>query len=594
MIPMDPIRLEFCLAHVTVDAFCGRRCGAQQVSYRAWPGRLALDKPAGLGAYCGAMSTPVRGSDGPHRGVGGGHRGDSPPRGAGIVYLVGAGPGDPSLITRRGAKILSRADVVVYDRLVNPVLLDLAPPACERIYAGKKHAAADPLTQSQIESVLVDRARAGKRVVRLKGGDPFVFGRGAEECRALVAADVPFEVVPGVTSATAVCAYAGIPLTARGVSSTVAMATGHEAAGKPDTDIDWAGLARAGTVVLFMAVKTADECARRLIAGGKNPATPAAAVYWGTTPSQRTVVTTLEELGDAVRGARLRPPALLVIGDVVAQYAGLNWYERRPLFSRRVLVTRRVEQSGSFVEALAELGAEAVCTPVTRLAAPADPLPLRRAIGRIRDYDWVVFTSANAVDRLFSELSAAGLDSRALGNAKVACVGPATARAVLARGIAADLSPARGNAKNVAAEVTAAAGVAIAGALILVPRAEAGLDDAVVALRAAGASVEAVAVYRTEPTPADSPEIAHGIDSLRRGAIDVCAFFAPSHVSALFDVLGADAAEVISGCAAVAAVGNTTARALAHRGLTADIIPATPGAESLARAIADHFDRQED
>jgi len=507
----------------------------------------------------------------------------------GVVYLVGAGPGDPALLTRRGAELLARADVVVYDGLVNAVLLDLAPPECERIYGGKKHApSGTPLTQQQISDLLVELAQAGKRVVRLKGGDPFVFGRGAEECEALAAAGVRFEVVPGVSAATAVTAYAGIPLTARHVASTVVFATGHEAAGKPDSAVDWQALARAGTVVLFMAWRTAADCAQQLIAAGKPADTPAAAIYWGTTAAQRTVTAPLSELADAIAAAKLKPPVLLVVGPAVALRDQLRWYETRPLFGVRALITRGVDRAGPFAHVLADLGAEPVALPVTRLddAGPEAAAAVTAAIDHIGDYNWIVLTSVNTVDRFFAALHGAELDARALGNARLACVGPATAAALADHGLRADIVPKRGDAVVVAEAVIAASGGDISAARVLVPRAVRGRDEAINGLRAAGAEVDVVHIYATVVSPADDPALAYGLDRLRKRDIGVICFFAPSQVGALFELVGDDAAELINACSIVADIGNTTKRALQKRGVTVHVVPSTPRIEVLASEIA--------
>jgi uroporphyrinogen III methyltransferase/synthase len=507
----------------------------------------------------------------------------------GTVYLVGAGPGDPALLTRRGADLLGVADVVVYDGLLSAVLLDLAPAAAERIYAGKKHTEiGPPLSQGEIIALLIDRARAGARVVRLKGGDPFVFGRGAEEACALAAAGVPFEIVPGVSAATAVNAYAGIPLTARGIASTVAFATGHEAAGKPST-VDWEGLARADTIVLFMALVTLDECAARLLAAGRDPGTPAAAIYWGTTAAQKTVVSTLGRLAADVRAVALRPPVLVTIGEVVRLREKLDWYERRPLFGARVLVTRPLEQARRFAQILAERGAEPVFAPVTRLLPPRDRTGIAGAIDRIDSYEWFVFTSANAVERFFAELGARELDARALGLARVACVGPVTAAALRERGVRADVVPAHGDAQAAADAVVEFAKGAIREARVLIPRAEHGRDEAVAALEAAGAVVEVAPVYRTETVAADDPSISLGLRRLRAGQIDVAAFFAPSQVRSLFEICGDETVALLTQCRLVLAIGGTTERTLAERAVRVDLVPSAPDATVLVDELCDVY-----
>jgi uroporphyrinogen III methyltransferase/synthase len=515
--------------------------------------------------------------------------------GSGIVYLVGAGPGDPGLITVRGAELLARADVVVYDGLVNTGLLDLVRPQAERVYAGKKHPRSGAaMTQDAINQLLVQRARLGQRVVRLKGGDPFVFGRGAEECLELATAGIPFEVVPGVTAAVAVTAYAGVPLTARHAASTVVFATGHEAAGKPESDVDWQALARAGTLVLFMALQTAEACARRLMEAGRAPTTPVMAVYWGTTAAQRTVVSTLGQLASDLARAQLKPPVLLVVGDVVTLRPQLDWFERRPLFGRRVVYTRGVVEGRAFAHALAELGAEAIPLPVVRISPPA-PEALARvqaAIAQLDEYDWLVLTSASTVERFFAELHAQGRDSRALGHLRVACVGPATARALATHGVFADLVPRHGNAAAVAEAIVSAAGPAIDAARVLLPQAEHGRPEATERLTAAGARVDVFPIYVTEAVPADEPSMQYGLERLGAGGVDALACFAPSQVRALAGLLGRDPLVELGTRGVVAAIGETTARALRDLGVPVALVPSSPGAEVMAAEIADLLARR--
>jgi uroporphyrinogen III methyltransferase/synthase len=505
------------------------------------------------------------------------------------VYLVGAGPGDPGLITRRGAELLRRADVVVYDGLVGGGVLELLRPDCERVYAGKKHSGSGvPLAQEEINELLVERARAGRCVVRLKGGDPFVFGRGAEEGRALARAGVAFEVVPGVSAAAAVPAYAGIPLTARGVSSTIAFATGHEAAGKPESDVEWEALARAGTIVLFMAVKTLHHCAERLIAAGKSPAAPAAVIYWGTTASQRCVTAPLGELAVAVESAGLKPPALVVIGEVVAMRAELAWFEERPLSGQRVLLTRGGGRADLYAAAIAELGAETITAALTRQVdpEPADTARARAAVRKIEEYDWVLFASAYAVERFFLLLDERGADARALAGARLACVGAATAAALAARGLRSDLTPERGDAAGLARAVLAVS-TEPNGMRVLLPRAAEGRLEAATALTAAGAAVDAIALYRTVTAPADDVAVAHALELFARGAVSAAAFFAPSQVAALFALAGEESArETLRRCRAVVALGKTTQAALESRGVGVTALPEKPNAAALAAALA--------
>lgn len=527
---------------------------------------------------------------------------------AGIVYLIGAGPGDPGLLTVRGAELLGRAEVVIYDGLANSRLLELTPPGCTRIYAGKKHAPdGTPLTQPGINELLVAQGRAGKRVVRLKGGDPFVFGRGAEECLALHAAGIRFEIVPGVSSATAVTAYAGIPLTARHMASMVTLATGHEDEDKPHSSVDWHALARSGTVVLFMAWRTAADCCTRLIEAGRAATTPAAAIQWGTTPAQRTVVATLADLPEAMARAAVKPPALLVVGDVVALRSELAWYETRPLFAARVLITRSAEQASDMVRTLAELGAEPITMPVSRIVPPAaaDRPALDRALAQVRDYEWVIFTSANGVSRFFAELIGRGRDARVLGRARIGCVGAATASALAGHGLIADIVPARGDGETLARaiidavggaagkpggepEITAA-GPALAGVRVLFPRAAEGREEAVHALAEAGAHVDIAPVYRSETVPASEPAVRRGLARLVAGEVDAIAFFAPSQVHALCELLGEAAGERLRACPLIACIGPTTAAALRAAGIEPELIASRPDAMVLAGELAAYY-----
>jgi uroporphyrinogen III methyltransferase/synthase len=506
--------------------------------------------------------------------------------GGGKVFLVGAGPGDPELITLRGAAVLARADVVVYDGLANALLLDHAPPEAERIYAGKKHSVrGTPLTQEEIEDLLVERAAQGKLVVRLKGGDPFVFGRGGEEAERLVAAGIPFEVVPGVSSFSAVPAYAGIPLTHRDVASTVvALATGHEEAGR--ARVDWATAARADTLILFMAVKPLADIAARLVAAGRDPATPAAVIRWGTTAAQRTVVAPLSGIAAAVDAAGLKPPALVIIGEVVRYRERLAWFERRPLFGASVLVPRQREQARGFARLLAGLGAEPVIAEVTRIE-PVDAAALAAALLAAPRPRWIAFTSANAVTVTLDALEAAGRDARALAGVRLAAVGAATAAALRARGLVADLTPRERTGAGLGAALRAA-DPELAGARVILPRAEEGRDELAEALAAAGADVVTLAAYRTSAAPA--ADLAWLGERLAAGDIQVLTFFAPSQVAAAL-ALAPPAA--LNRARLIAAVGPTTADALRERGVRVDVVAAAPSAEALAADIAHHYLSQE-
>ncbi|NQU07936.1 MAG: uroporphyrinogen-III C-methyltransferase, partial [Candidatus Abyssubacteria bacterium] len=344
-----------------------------------------------------------------------------------LVYLIGAGPGDPGLISVKGARCIQKADVVVYDYLSNPRLLSHCKPGAEKIYVGKK-GSKHTLEQGDINKLLVDKASAGNVVARLKGGDPFVFGRGAEEALALKEAGIPFEIIPGITAAVAAPAYAGIPVTHRDLTSTFALITGHEDPTKEESAIDWAKVATGiGTIAFYMGVKNLPRIAEKLIEHGRSPDTPVAVIRWGTTPNQQTVVGTLENIVQKVKEAGLKAPAITLVGEVVKLREDLNWFETRPLSGKKIVVTRSRAQSSEFVEQIESLGAEAVEMPTIRIADPEDFGPLDKAISKIEAFDWIVLTSPNGAAALFERLDARELDARALGGVKVAAVGAATA-----------------------------------------------------------------------------------------------------------------------------------------------------------------------
>jgi uroporphyrinogen III methyltransferase / synthase len=411
-----------------------------------------------------------------------------------IVYLVGAGPGDPGLLTVRGAELLRRADVVVHDRLLDPSLLDLAPAAAERIDMGKSPGG--PIHQDEINLLLIEKARAGLQVVRLKGGDPFVLGRGGEEAEALAAAGIPFEVVPGITSAVAVPAYAGIPVTHRGLSTSFTVVTGHSRHAV-DTETDWEALAQAaGTLVILMGVAHRAAIAKRLMDGGLPGDTPVAAIRQGTWSSQRTIRTTLAGLGDA----DLESPETIVIGRVAG--LDLSWFETRPLFGKRVVVTRSREQASVLVSRLRELGADVVEIPTIEIVEPADGgAALRGAAKRVGAYDWVVFTSARAVERFMPLLR----DARSLAGIDVAAVGSATALALAERGIAADLVPDRFVAEALVEAFAEGHG------RVLIPQAADARDVLANGLRDKGWEVDVVEAYATRPVVLRGPVEADAI-----------------------------------------------------------------------------------
>jgi uroporphyrinogen III methyltransferase/synthase len=461
------------------------------------------------------------------------------------VYLVGAGPGDPGLLTVRGEAVLRSADVVVYDRLSVASLLDLAPAGAERINVGKSPGG-DSTPQDEINALLVERGRAGQRVVRLKGGDPFVFARGGEEAAALLAAGVPFEVVPGITSAVAVPAYAGIPVTLRHSSTSFTVVTGHEDPSTPDA-VDWEAVARVGgTIVILMGIGRLPQITARLLAAGLPPDTPAAAVQWGTRPEQATTRATLATLADQ----ELAPPSVIVIGEVAAQ--DLRWFEDKPLFGKRVVVTRARAQASVLSRRLAEQGAEPIELPTIAVHDPSDGgAALRAAAESVGSYDWVVLTSANGANRFLDVLR----DARDLGGVRVAAIGPGTAHALAAGNVVADLEPEEFVAESLLAAFPPGPG------RVLLPRAAVARDVLPEGLRAAGWDVDVVEAYRTvtaEPTVAQREAAA---------TADVITFTASSTVERYVEIMGSDRVPPVVAC-----IGPITAETARARGLTVDVV----------------------
>ena len=483
------------------------------------------------------------------------------------VYLVGAGPGDPGLLTVRGAEVLARADVVVYDRLSVTSLLDQAPPGAELINVGKSPGQAT-LPQDRIAELLVERGRAGLEVVRLKGGDPFVFARGGEEAAALGAAGVAFEVVPGVSSAIAVPAYAGIPLTLRHSSTLFTVITVHEDPDKPG-EVDWEAVARlGGTIVVLMGVGRWPAIAARLVAGGLDPDTPAAAVRWGTRPEQQTIRATLATLGDH----RLEPPSTIVVGTV----AGLDlaWFENRPLFGRRVVVTRAAAQRSDLSGALRALGAEPVEVPVIEVVDPTDGgAALRRAVADLGSADWVVVSSPNGAQRLLAELH----DARDLGGVSVAAVGPGTAAALARGNIVADLVPERFVGEGLVEAFPDPPGGPGTARVVLV-RAEVARDVVPEGLAARGWSVEVVPAYRT--VAADISEPAR--EAVARA--DAVTFTSSSTVEHLVAAVGVDGLPPV-----VATIGPVTSATARRLGLAVAVEAPEHTTAGLVAALADHL-----
>ena len=496
----------------------------------------------------------------------------------GKVILVGAGPGDPGLITLRGVRALGQADLVLYDRLANPALLAHVAPGVEVRYVGK-----EPDTpgerQANVNQVLVSEAKQGKTVVRLKGGDPFVFGRGGEELEALVEAGIPFEVVPGVTSAVAAPAYAGIPVTHRGLAAAFTVVSGSEDPDKPGPPLDWAALAKTpGTLTLLMGVRRLGEITAALVRHGRAADTPAAVIQWGTLPAQRTVRGTLADIAERAAGAGVGSPAVTVIGEAARLGERLRWFDRAPLFGLRVLVTRPRQQMSALSRLLSEHGAESVEAPAIEIAPLENTVELDAALATLEAFDWVVFTSVNGVAAVFERLASQGRDARAFGTARVAAVGSATAEALAERGIAADYVP---RIFTTAAIADGLSGIDLRGKRVLLPRADIAPPALADALQARGAETASVAAYRTlKPADADARTRA----ALGSGTIGAAAFTSSSTVRNLVEALDGDV-RLLDGVM-IASIGPVTSAAAREAGLRVDVEAPVHTVAGLVEAMA--------
>ncbi len=505
----------------------------------------------------------------------------------GKVYLVGAGPGDPGLLTIKGRECISRADVVIYDFLANPVFLEHARDGAELIYVGKQ-GGCHTASQEEINTLIVEHARQGRIVVRLKGGDPFIFGRGGEEAEELVDAGVDFEVVPGVTSAIAVPAYAGIPLTHRDHTAAVAFITGHEDPKKEKSSIAWDKLATgAGTLVFLMGVGNLRAIADRLVEYGRSPGTPVAVIRRGTCPDQETVLGTLDTIAEVAEEAGIRPPAIIVVGEVAKLRKKLEWFERRPLFGRRIVVTRAREQASGFLERLSLLGADCVQFPTIRVVPPESWEPLDSAVKQLSRYDWALFTSVNGVKYFLERLEFLGKDVRAMGGLKIGAIGPRTAEAWTRMGIRPDLVPDEYRAEAV---VEALARVGVKGGKILIPRALKAREILPEALREMGAEVDVVPAYRTIRPDDDLERVK---EMFRQKELDAVTFTSSSTVSNFMEMFkgSEEALKEWMSSVAVACIGPVTAKTARGFGLKVDVTPDEYTIDSLTDALVSYFAR---
>ncbi|MDY6987574.1 MAG: uroporphyrinogen-III C-methyltransferase [Thermodesulfobacteriota bacterium] len=501
----------------------------------------------------------------------------------GKAYLVGAGPGDPDLITVKGMECLKKADVIIYDHLASSKLLKHAREDAETLYVGKEQGA-HTLPQEQMNKLIVQKAVEGHTVVRLKGGHPFIFGRGGEEAAALAEAGVPFEIVPGITSAIAAPSYAGIPLTDRRYTASVGIVTGHEDPTKPHSTVDWSKLATGvGTLVILMGMKNLPKIAEKLIAAGRDSQTPVALIRWGTTPKQTTLVGTLETIVAKAQAANLTPPVAIVVGEVVRLRDTLNWFEKKPLFGKTVVVTRTREQASELVSRLSALGAECLEFPTIRVVPPQDWTPLDRAIDRLDAYDWLVLTSVNGVSFFFDRLYEKGQDVRALKDVRTATIGPATAKRLRDFGLNSDIVPETFRAESI---IAAFRDEDLGGKRVLLPRAKEARPILPIEVRKMGATVDEIPAYQTE-------QVRHNVDELvgllEKRAIDIVTFTSSSTARNFKGCLPPDGVERLMGGVKTASIGPITSDTARELGFNVDIEASEYTIPGLCQAILGYY-----
>ncbi len=498
------------------------------------------------------------------------------------VYLVGAGPGEPGLITVKGKECIEKADVVIYDYLASPALLKHARKEAELIYVGKK-GGDHTLSQDEINALIVEKAKTGGIVTRLKGGDPFIFGRGGEEAEVLTDAGLPYEIVPGVTAAIAAAAYAGIPLTHRQLTSSLAFVTDHEDPTKEGTSINWSSLASGiGTLVFFMGVKNLPKITKSLIKNGKSPNTPVALIRWGTTSRQQTVSGTLDTIVEKARAAGLKAPAIIVIGDVVSLRPTLKWFENRPLLGKRIVVTRARQQASDLVGLLSDLGAECLEYPTIKIIPPENPEPLKKAVKNLSAYDWIVFTSVNGVIYFFEQLFAAGKDARALGPMKTAAIGPATAARLLEFGLTSDIVPKTYRAESV---VEAFGDLDLRGKKILLPRAKEARPILPQELTKMGATVDEIPAYETVKAVENTADL---LRKLKDHQVDLITFTSSSTVKNFKALLPPENFTALTQGVTIASIGPITSDTAKELGFDVQITAESYTIPGLVEAIL-HF-----
>ena len=507
----------------------------------------------------------------------------------GKVFLTGAGPGDPELLTLKARRCIESADVVIYDYLANEKFLAYAPAHAEIIYVGKK-GGDHTMKQTDINQLIIDRALKGKNVVRLKGGDPFIFGRGGEEAEELIQAGIIFEVIPGISSAVAVPAYAGIPLTHRNYSSMVSFITGHEDPNKPGSSICWQALGQeTGTLVFLMGVENIEKISEKLIAGGRDPDTPAAVIRHGTTARQITVSGKLSSIAELTKKSGIGAPAIIVVGEVVKLRNTLNWFEDKPLFGKKIIVTRAREQSSDLLRQLEEAGADCIEFPTIEIAALENYDSLNRAFERLNIYNWIIFTSVNGVKNFFKKLDEYGWDSRKLGGAKIAAIGSKTAFELKTFGINPDLVPDEYKAESIITELVK--GGSVKGLSFLIPRAETARDILPVELEKMGANVDVVPVYRTIKPSAGSDKIK---ELLAEGEIDAITFTSSSTVQNFMEMFRDSLEDFHMWIkkTAIVCIGPITADTASKAGFSVTATPDEYTIEALVTVIIDIFSKK--
>ena len=501
----------------------------------------------------------------------------------GKVYLIGAGPGDPGLITVKGLECVQKADVIIYDYLANERLLEHRRPDSELIYVGKQ-GGRHTLPQEDINALIVRKAKEGKTVARLKGGDPFIFGRGGEEAEACVDQGIPFEVVPGVTAATAVPTYAGIALTHREHTASVAFVTGHEDPAKPESKLHWDKLATGvGTLVFFMGMKNLQHIADNLIANGRAAETPVAAIQWGTRTDQKVVTGTLKNIVERVRDAKLGPPAIVVVGEVVSLRDKLNWFETKPLFGKRVVVTRSREQASVFAESLIDRGAKPIELASIDVVPPQSWEELDAALDALSGFQWLIFTSANAVKFFFRRMRERGMDIRSLKGVQICAVGPKTAEALEEYSLKADLVPEEFKAEGVLA---ALGGTQVKGKHFLIPRARVARELIPDRLRQLGADVTVATAYENIRPDADVARVKKLFGEKKIAAVT---FTSSSTVHNFVEMIGRSEYKELMNGVVVACIGPVTAKTAEEYGMQVHIVPTDYTIPALVEAMVDYY-----